>query len=173
MHLHRGTSSPADSTALEEREDRGVVVDHVADVVALRLGTDHDRRHPKPIASEPLVCGLPGLDRGGSNPRRVGGAPLAVPRYCDHQDGQAARYACRRGSIAPLSSRGLGRRPLTAETRVRIPVAVLAFSLQMSTFEGAKRGFGGRLQEDPPPGTAENGSNLGPIVDRVRTIWRR
>src|SRR5205823_9786940 len=26
---------------------------------------------------------------------------------------------------APLSSRGLGRRPLTAETRVRIPVAVL------------------------------------------------
>jgi hypothetical protein len=26
---------------------------------------------------------------------------------------------------APLSSRGLGRRPLMAETRVRIPVAVL------------------------------------------------
>src|SRR5262249_13145940 len=26
---------------------------------------------------------------------------------------------------SPLSSRGLGRRPLTAETRVRIPVAVL------------------------------------------------
>ena len=61
--------------------------------------------------------------------------------------------------------------------RLRIPVAVLAFSLQMSTFEGAKRGFGGRfggrLQEDPPPGTAENGSNLGPIVDRVRAVWRR
>ena len=145
MHLHRGTSSPADSTALEEREDRGVVVDHVADVVALRLGTNHDRRHPKPIASEPLVCGLPGLDRGGSNPRRVGGAPLAVPRYCDHQDGQAARYACRRGSIAPLSSRGLGRRPLTAETRVRIPVAVLPLSLQMGTFEGTKGALGAGL----------------------------
>jgi hypothetical protein len=28
-------------------------------------------------------------------------------------------------SVSPLSSRGLGRRPLTAETRVRIPVAVL------------------------------------------------
>ena len=28
-------------------------------------------------------------------------------------------------SLSPLSSRGLGRRPLTAETRVRIPVAVL------------------------------------------------
>src|SRR5580693_8533192 len=27
--------------------------------------------------------------------------------------------------FAPLSSRGLGRRPLMAETRVRIPVAVL------------------------------------------------
>src|SRR3954447_54011 len=28
-------------------------------------------------------------------------------------------------ALAPLSSRGLGRRPLTAETGVRIPVAVL------------------------------------------------
>ena len=28
-------------------------------------------------------------------------------------------------NYAPLSSRGLGRRPLMAETRVRIPVAVL------------------------------------------------
>src|SRR5437016_1460161 len=30
-----------------------------------------------------------------------------------------------RPGLAPLSSRGLGRRPLTAETGVRIPVAVL------------------------------------------------
>ena len=30
-----------------------------------------------------------------------------------------------RADCAPLSSRGLGRRPLMAETRVRIPVAVL------------------------------------------------
>ena len=60
---------------------------------------------------------------------------------------------------------------------LRIPVAVLPVSLQMNTFEGAKRGFGGRfggrLQEDPPPANAENGSNLGPIVDRVRAVWRR
>ena len=58
-----------------------------------------------------------------------------------------------------------------------ISVAVLAFSLQMNTFEGAKRGFGGRfggrLHEDPPPANAENGSNLGPRVDRVRAVWRR
>ena len=45
------------------------------------------------------------------------------------------------------------------------------------TFEEAKRGFGGRiggrLQEDPPSVTAENGSHLGPIVNRVRAVWRR
>ena len=44
-----------------------------------------------------------------------------------------------------------------AETRVRIAVAVLAFSLQIDTFERAKStfggSFGGRLQEDPCPGT--------------------
>jgi hypothetical protein len=33
-----------------------------------------------------------------------------------------------RANCAPLSSRGLGRRPLMAETRVRIPVAVLGCS---------------------------------------------
>jgi hypothetical protein len=32
-----------------------------------------------------------------------------------------------------------------AEIRVRIPVAVLAFSLQMRKFEEAKRAFGGRI----------------------------
>ena len=34
----------------------------------------------------------------------------------------------------PLSSRGLGRRPLTAETRVRIPVAVLLKALLSGAF---------------------------------------
>ena len=54
------------------------------------------------------ACGL--YARGGSSPlSRTLGA------HC---------YSGRRGSL-PLSSRGLGRRPLTAETGVRIPVAVL------------------------------------------------
>ena len=35
---------------------------------------------------------------------------------------------------APLSSRGLGRRPLTAETGVRIPVAVLLKTLLLAGF---------------------------------------
>ena len=53
------------------------------------------------------ACGL--YARGGSSPlsRTLG----------------ARCYSGRRGSL-PLSSRGLGRRPLTAETGVRIPVAV-------------------------------------------------
>ena len=34
----------------------------------------------------------------------------------------------------PLSSRGLGRRPLMAETRVRIPVAVLTDALHIAGF---------------------------------------
>jgi hypothetical protein len=33
------------------------------------------------------------------------------------------------------------------------PGSGTSFILQMSTFQGAKSGFGGRLQEDPPPGT--------------------
>jgi hypothetical protein len=55
--------------------------------------------------------------------------------------------------ISPLSSRGLGRRPLTAETRVRIPVAVLSFCPQIAAFDEAKwpsgGRFGGRLQKSP------------------------
>ena len=35
---------------------------------------------------------------------------------------------------SPLSSRGLGRRPLTAETRVRIPVAVLGLAPEVGAF---------------------------------------
>jgi hypothetical protein len=43
---------------------------------------------------------------------------------------------------APLSSRGLGRRPLTAETGVRIPVAVLlkpALVRRVWSFSGGPR----------------------------------
>ncbi len=44
------------------------------------------------------------------------------------------RYASLRREPSPLSSRGLGRRPLTAETRVRIPVAVSTNYLQSGRF---------------------------------------
>ncbi len=45
--------------------------------------------------------------------------PVVAAR-CSGRFASLGRAAC-----APLSSRGLGRRPLMAETRVRIPVAVL------------------------------------------------
>src|ERR1039458_9360194 len=55
--------------------------------------------------------------------------------------GLSSRTRCERFAIldpidfAPLSSRGLGRRPLMAETRVRIPVAVLTTkALQLRGF---------------------------------------
>src|SRR5215207_10736401 len=41
-----------------------------------------------------------------------------------HHPPRVNRVATLTGGPAPLSSRGLGRRPLTAETGVRIPVAV-------------------------------------------------
>ena len=58
-----------------------------------------------PPAPLPLACALPGRAGRGSAPAAPSG-----------------------GRPPPLSSRGLGRRPLTAETRVRIPVAVLSRS---------------------------------------------
>jgi hypothetical protein len=45
-----------------------------------------------------------------------------------------APYALVASILAPLSSRGLGRRPLMAETRVRIPVAVLQSAPQSRVF---------------------------------------
>src|ERR1700693_5799636 len=68
----------------------------------------------------PSGSGITAGSRGGST-------PLPLPfgeRHSPEVQGLATDG--RQGSPAsPLSSRGLGRRPLTAETRVRIPVAVL------------------------------------------------
>jgi hypothetical protein len=44
---------------------------------------------------------------------------------CWSDGNRVERFASLDHESAPLSSRGLGRRPLMAETRVRIPVAVL------------------------------------------------
>src|SRR4051812_48584960 len=72
------------------------------------------------------------------------------PRSCLHGDLNAARLpvppqprdrpvyrrslATLRPANSPLSSRGLGRRPLTAETGVRIPVAVLPTPRERGAF---------------------------------------
>ena len=70
-----------------------------------RLHAPAQRRHPA------LLRPRPG--------RNAPAHPLSAPRARR----PTLRYPSRRP--APLSSRGLGRRPLTAETGVRIPVAVL------------------------------------------------
>src|SRR5207249_9354735 len=54
-------------------------------------------------------------------------------------------------SIAPLSSRGLGRRPLMAETRVRIPVAVLSERPRNRAFRRL-RGQGANRSANPTLG---------------------
>jgi hypothetical protein len=77
---------------------------------------------------------------------------------------------CERDARCRARFRQAGLADWPGARRVRIPVAVLPLYLQMSTFEWAKRGlgggFGGRLQEDQPPGTAGTARISGPIVDR-------
>jgi hypothetical protein len=68
--------------------------------------------------------------------------------------------------------RGSGRR-----NQVRIPVAVLAFFLQIATFEGVKMAFGGRIggrlqKNDVAPARLER-AWLGPISAAAETVWRR
>jgi hypothetical protein len=100
-----------------------------------RTSTGLPRHGPEPCASTnsaTSACGCedsadetcgrdmrrPGA--GGSAPRSGGrGSACATTRV-------RALLASGPTDLAPLSSRGLGRRPLMAETRVRIPVAVLA-----------------------------------------------
>src|SRR3954453_23726256 len=66
-----------------------------------------------------------------TRPHRATRSSLAGPR------GKASGSPRTAATIAPAeppSSRGLGRRPLTAETGVRIPVAVLAKAPQLAGF---------------------------------------
>src|SRR3954453_23866289 len=67
----------------------------------------------------------------------VGATPWRFESSQPHSEA-VATLGC--GRSLPLSSRGLGRRPLTAETGVRIPVAVLTDAPQQRGFrrlEGA------------------------------------
>ena len=68
------------------------------------------------------------VGRGSSlSERRVITVPLSFPATLEQPVCGliTGRPNAGRKWSSPLSSRGLGRRPLTAETRVRIPVAVL------------------------------------------------
>src|SRR4051794_6127971 len=72
-----------------------------------------------PVASHAAVVKLvytPSSGGGGRTPVEVRVLSAALPDLV---------ASLRSGRFLPLSSRGLGRRPLTAETGVRIPVAVL------------------------------------------------
>src|SRR5262249_33302374 len=72
-----------------------------------------------PVASPAAVVKLvytPSSGGGGRTPVEVRVLSAALPDLV---------ASLRSGCSLPLSSRGLGRRPLTAETGVRIPVAVL------------------------------------------------
>ena len=71
--------------------------------------------------------------------RRAG---TVVARVGSRRAGHPGALLASGASIAPLSSRGLGRRPLMAETRVRIPVAVLPKPPRtrgFSRFQGRRR----------------------------------
>jgi hypothetical protein len=76
---------------------------------------------PEPCVSTNFTtaAGAPNSTSAGSE---RSGASL---RRATRQASACAGWLLCSQSTPPLSSRGLGRRPLTAETRVRIPVAVL------------------------------------------------
>ena len=71
-------------------------------------------------ASAPVHSGGTARD---SHPTSLDHRPLNAEEHIPPASAKAAARIARRSS--PPSSRGLGRRPLTAETGVRIPVAVL------------------------------------------------
>ena len=77
-------------------------------------------------------------DRAGFAPGFPGHRPLngaSIPHRVDTLPRPLKSLA----AILPPSSRGLGRRPLTAETGVRIPVAVLLKPAQLSGFRRSGR----------------------------------
>jgi hypothetical protein len=96
-----------------------------------RTSTESPPHGPEPCASTNSATSA----RAGPNIahlRETGGRTSSCPSsfYDEHPQSRAweqVRFASLGpAGHAPLSSRGLGRRPLMAETRVRIPVAVLA-----------------------------------------------
>ena len=90
-----------------------------------------------------------GLAQAGSRSLAVG--PQASRAGVSGTNARACFASLEADRSAPLSSRGLGRRPLMAETRVRIPVAVLAAP---RCLRGVSRSQGVAWWECPGLGTA-------------------
>src|ERR1700751_662098 len=93
-----------------------------------RTSTDLHPHGPEPCASTNSATSASGRERTYRTRRAALGrlVSTARPARAGGPEGAFASLGARQ--IAPLSSRGLGRRPLMAETRVRIPVAVLPTS---------------------------------------------
>ena len=92
-----------------------------------RTSTDLHPHGPEPCASTNSATSACRVSEH-SAPALAGSAPPALAALrARRREPKSARIAllASGGHCAPLSSRGLGRRPLMAETRVRIPVAVL------------------------------------------------
>ncbi len=94
------------------------------------------RRQPRPATRRiPALISAGALrmtneHRAPPGPHRAGGTPAIL--VASRESRRLAMPPA--GGSPPLSSRGLGRRPLTAETRVRIPVAVLTKALLSEAF---------------------------------------
>ncbi len=129
---------------LASLEHAAVLEPGVDDVGRRAVGEGTDPRAPeaasRPGSLYPPKAGRESRRRRWARWRRaLGGRPSWPARVRSSEDsirGEGARRELRAGPVLqarcysgrrflPLSSRGLGRRPLTAETGVRIPVAVL------------------------------------------------
>src|SRR5690349_16172904 len=132
-HLRvRAWSGPARSMVVTELK-RGVKIGRELSERAVQIAqTAHHRGFRPaswyPVASHAAVVKLvytPSSGGGGRTPVEVRVLSAALPDLV-----ASLRSRC----SLPLSSRGLGRRPLTAETGVRIPVAVLQKALRLRGF---------------------------------------
>ncbi len=100
-----------------------------------------------------LICGQ---TAGAERSRTVGSRPSVAAKLpfgrgapgCQLLESTASCARC--PTTPPLSSRGLGRRPLTAETRVRIPVAVLRKPRQPVGVAHPKWPSGGQFRHNSP-----------------------
>jgi hypothetical protein len=103
-----------------------------------------------PIPPHPRADAKISQRAGASGIEVLGGRPQAPRAGVLGTNARACFASLEADRSAPLSSRGLGRRPLMAETRVRIPVAVLVAPLFSGRFgsQGVARwecpGFGAR-----------------------------
>ena len=96
--------------------------------------SEHSAPVERACAVGPVAVRSAPTDQAGVTGQAAGASGLGSPTA--KRPGRAARRCFWAGprlallasarQRAPLSSRGLGRRPLMAETRVRIPVAVLS-----------------------------------------------